>query len=216
MPSCFLLLEKLLSRRACNAQFTIGGMNDDASEKPDNGTTDSIRLGQWIAQSRDSLRVMLELRMDARLRARIDPSDILQETFIEAANRLDDFQKSGMKPKLWLRFLAQQQLLIAWRRHARAKSRDLNREAKINSLGVSGEALVNMILQTGTTPSQLLIKEESLFQMRNALEQLDEIDREVLTMRHYEQLSLDETAEVLGISSAAASKRYYRAPAENQ
>lgn len=70
---------------------------------------------------------------------------------------------------------------------------------------------MNVLLRSGTTPSQLLVKEETLFQMRNALEQLDEIDREVLTMRHFEQLSLDETAELLGISHAAASKRYYRA-----
>jgi RNA polymerase sigma-70 factor (ECF subfamily) len=187
-------------------------MNVDASDKHvDDGSSASIRIDQWISEFRDSLRMMLELRMDARLRTRIDPSDVLQETFIEAANRLDDFHNSGMKPRLWLRYLAQQQLLIAWRRHAKTKSRDVHREARIDSLSVSGEALVNMILQSGTTPSQLLIKEESLFRMRNAMEQLDEIDREVLTMRHYEQLSLDETAEVLKISTAAASKRYYRA-----
>ena len=189
----------------------MGGMDDNASTTSNFSSVNAEELESWISQYRDSLRLMLELRMDVRLRTRIDASDVLQETFLEAVRRVDEFPGSGMKPRIWLRFLAQQQLLIAWRRHALTKSRNFRRETNVDRLSISGEALLNLILQSGTTPSQLLMKEEAAVELRNALEQLDEMDREVLTMRHYEQLSLDETAHALGISAAAASKRYYRA-----
>jgi RNA polymerase sigma-70 factor (ECF subfamily) len=170
-----------------------------------------LPLTEWITAYRDSLRTMVDLRMDRRLRSRVDPSDILQETFIEAARRLAEQPASNMSPRLWLRFLARQQLLIAWRRHGGAKSRDVTREQAPESPSVSGDALLQAIAQSATSPSQHLMHEEALLKLKAGLDELEEIDREVLVMRHFEQLSIQETAESLGITVAAASKRYYRA-----
>jgi RNA polymerase sigma-70 factor (ECF subfamily) len=168
-------------------------------------------LAEWINEYRDSLRMMVDLRMDRRLRSRVDPSDILQETFIEAAKRFDEQHSSNMSPRLWLRFLARQQLIIAYRRHVVTKSRDVTREQLDDLAAVSGDALLQAVAKSGTTPSQHLMREETLTRLKTGLERLEEIDREVLVMRHFEQLSVQETAECLGISAAAASKRYYRA-----
>ena len=176
--------------------------NDDETVLP---------LTEWIRAYGDSLRTMVDLRMDRRLRSRVDPSDILQETFIEATRRLGEQQSSNMSPRLWLRFLAKQQLIIAYRRHVVAKSRDVTREITNDVPSVSGDALLHAIAQSSTTPSQLLMQEEALAKLKKGLDELEEIDREVLVMRHFEQLSIQETADCLEITVAAASRRYYRA-----
>lgn len=193
----------------CRCAVRIQGMNKPNSAS--NDQEDQLPLTEWINAYRDSLRTMVDLRMDRRLRSRVDPSDILQETFIEAARRIDEQQASDMSPRLWLRFLAKQQLMIAWRRHGLAKSRDVTREQPGDSLSVSGDALLQAIAQSATSPSQHLMHEETLVKLKTGLDELEEIDREVLVMRHFEQLSIQETAECLEISVAAASRRYYRA-----
>ena len=170
-------------------------------------------LASWIEQYQPSLQQMVQLRMDRRLRSRVDPSDILQEAFIEAARRYETYsQQSDMPPHLWLRFLVHQQLLIAHRKHVAAQARDVTREQSIDQLvSVSGETLLDLLVQSGSTPSQHLSRAENIARLYECLEELEEIDREILVMRHFEQFSINDTALSLDISVAAASQRYYRA-----
>lgn len=164
---------------------------------------------------RPRLRRMISLRLDRRLQGRVDPSDVIQEAYIDAARRLAEYSKNAPMPfYLWLRFLAGQRLLEQHRRHLGAQARDAGREISLHR-GAFPETttadLAAHFLGKLSTPSQAAIKVEQKLRLQEALNSLDPIDREILALRHFEQLSNGETAEVLALDKSAASKRYARA-----
>ena len=153
--------------------------------------------------------------MDRRLQGRIDPSDVLQETFLEAARRVVDFARDPTTSVyLWLRFLTGQKLVDLARRHLGSKMRDAGLEISIyrGSLPqASSVSLAAQLLGRFTSPSRAAIRAETQLKVQEALNRMDPIDREVLALRHFELLSNGEVATVLGLSKAAASNRYVRA-----
>jgi RNA polymerase sigma-70 factor (ECF subfamily) len=168
-----------------------------------------------MADHRARLRRMVALRLDRRLQGRVDPSDVIQEASIDAARRLAEYAKNPTMPfYLWLRFLAGQRLLEQHRRHLGAQARDVGREISLYR-GAFPETttadLAAHFLGKLSTPSQAAIRIEQKIRLQEALNTLEPIDREILALRHFEQLSNGETAEVLGLDKSAASKRYARA-----
>jgi RNA polymerase sigma-70 factor (ECF subfamily) len=156
---------------------------------------------------RERLRRMVHFRMDPRLFGRIDPEDVVQEIYLAAQQRLHAFRSDGHPLPLWLRMVGQQTLIDLHRRHLGAGKRSAAKErAFANSQCLSG-----FVAGTLTSPSQAAIRDEWKKQLNEALESMDEIDREVLTLRHFEDLSNKEVAELLGIGENAASNRYVRA-----
>lgn len=166
-------------------------------------------------QHRVRLRRTVALRLDRRLRGRIDASDVIQEAHLEAAKRLPEYLKAPAMPFfLWLRMIVGQRLMALHRRHLGVKSRDAAREVSIYR-GAQPEAtsaaLAARLIGRHTRPSQALARAEREFRLREALNSMEPLDREVLALRHFEQLSNAEAASVLGIKESAASKRYIRA-----
>lgn len=176
---------------------------------------DGAALGRLLESYRDRLRRMIALRLDPRLQARVDASDIIQETFIDASQRLDEFAKLPEMPFfLWLRLLVGRRLIDHHRKHLGAQARDAGREVSIYR-GPMPEtttaALAAKLMGKFTSPSQAAVRAERKIRLQEALNSMDTIDREVLVLRHYEQLSNGEAALVLGLDKSAASKRYARA-----
>lgn len=171
-------------------------------------------LGQLLDLHRDRLRRMILTRMDRRLRGRIDPSDVIQEAQLEAARRLPEYLRKPDVPFfVWLRFLCNQRLLALGRHHLGAQLRSAGREISIDQAasGATSAALAARLLGRLTRPSEAAIRAELKRQLRQALDQLEPIDKEILTLRHLEQLSTAETAAALGIQEEAAKKRHLRA-----
>jgi RNA polymerase sigma-70 factor (ECF subfamily) len=173
--------------------------------------------GAWnllLKRHRARLRTMIAVRMDRRLKARVDPSDVVQDVLDEANRNLDDFVRDRPLPfHAWLREIAWKRLVDLKRRHIEAAKRSVVREKDFD-LGLSDEsaaALVDRLASSGTSPSQNLMEEELRGEIRAALEALPPVDREVLILRYVERLSPSETAEALGISKNAASTRHTRA-----
>ncbi|HEV3256457.1 MAG TPA: sigma-70 family RNA polymerase sigma factor [Gemmataceae bacterium] len=171
--------------------------------------------GRLLEQHRDRLRRMLGLRLDPRLQGRIDASDVLQETYLEASARLPEYLRNPTMPFfLWLRFLAGQKLVTLHRHHLGAQMRDAGREVSIyrgRLPETSSAALAAQLLGHDTRPSEAAIRAELKIRLQEALNSMDALDREVLALRHFEQLSLAETAELLGLTESGASRRHLRA-----
>jgi RNA polymerase sigma-70 factor (ECF subfamily) len=163
----------------------------------------------------ERLLKMLRLRLDHRLRGRLDAEDILQDTYLDASQRLRDY---AAEPKmsffLWLRFLAAQKLIDAQRHHLGVEKRNVDLEVSLYR-GPMPEAtsasLAAQLLGRLTSPSLAAIRAETQVKVQEVLNAMDPTDREVLILRHFEQFSNAEVAEVLGLSKAAASKRYISA-----
>jgi RNA polymerase sigma-70 factor, ECF subfamily len=163
-----------------------------------------------FARHRPWLRQLVEWRLDDRLNARLDPSDVVQETQLEAYRRLDDFlQREPMPFRLWLRKTLDERLMMLERRHLRASSRSVERER----LPADGKSawLVERLTGGGPTASQVLVRDELAQRVREAIAGLPEMDREILLMRTFEALSYDEVAYLLRIDEQAARKRHGRA-----
>jgi RNA polymerase sigma-70 factor (ECF subfamily) len=176
---------------------------------------DQAAWGALLARSRERLRRMVTLRLDRRLKGRVDASDIIQEAHLEATARLEDYLRDPAIPLfVWLRFLAGQQLMALHRRHLGTQARDAGREIAICP-GALPEAtsasLAAQLLGRDTRASEALARAERKLRLEEALNRMDPLDREVLALRHFEQLSDAETASVLGIKESAASQRYLRA-----
>ena len=168
----------------------------------------------FFAGYRQRLKRLLQLRMDHRLRGREDASDVLQEVFIDAKQRLPHYLK---KPELsfyvWLRQLTTQRLIDIHRRHLMAKMRDVSQEVSIDRPGAkaTSTSIAALLVAQLASPSQAAIRAEMMVQIEQALEHMDEMDREVLALRHFEELKNSEVAEILGLRENAASNRYVRA-----
>jgi RNA polymerase sigma-70 factor (ECF subfamily) len=179
------------------------------------GQGDLEALGEVFSRYRNRLRRMVRLRMDPRLHGRLDPSDVLQDTYLEFARSLADYLRNPEVPVfVWLRFLTGRKLQALHRHHLGTHMRDAGREVALHHGALpqaSSESLAAQLLGRLTTPSQAAVRAELQLRVQEALDSMDAIDREVLALRHFEQLSNAETAQVLGLSEAAASNRFVRA-----
>jgi len=167
-----------------------------------------------LARHRDRLRKMIAWRLDRRLAARVDPSDVVQEVLMEASRKMDRYLRE--RPLLffpWLRSLAGEQLATLHRRHVRARGRSVLREDAgiLNLPDESAAELASRLVTSSTSPTQRALRKELRERVQQALGRLSERDREILVLRNLEQLSVADTAEVLRISAAAVKVRHLRA-----
>jgi RNA polymerase sigma-70 factor (ECF subfamily) len=153
---------------------------------------------------------MVELRIDPKLRQRVDPSDVVQEAQIEATRRVGAYlARPPMAFRLWLRQIAYDRLIMMRRKHVEAGRRAVTRELPLPDR--STVHLGRRLLSDVSSPSQHMIRGELARRVRQAMSELSEADREILLMRNFEGLSNQEAAQVLEIEPSAANKRYGRA-----
>jgi RNA polymerase sigma-70 factor (ECF subfamily) len=193
-----------------------------ASDQPDERATlrraiggDRAAWAQVLAPHRDRLRRMVALRLDQRLRGRIDPSDVLQEAFLQAAQALPRYlEQPGQLVFLWLRWLTGMTLQLLHRQHLGVQARDAGREMQLPDRPwpeASSAALAAQLLGRDTRPSVAAIRAERQRRLQEALNAMDPVDRDVLVLRHFEELTNAEVARELNLQVSAASKRYIRA-----
>jgi RNA polymerase sigma-70 factor (ECF subfamily) len=186
---------------------------DDRIERAAAGDNDAWQ--SLVAQYHDRLRRMVAVRLDPRLQGRVDPSDVLQESYLEAVRQLADYLRNPALPFfLWLRQLAGHRLFKLHRLHIGVQMRDAGREVSIYRSALpeaSSAALAARLLGRECRPSEALVRAELKLRLQEALNRMPALDREVLSLRHFEQLTTPEVARELGISEAAAGKRYVRA-----
>jgi len=172
-------------------------------------------LGALFERHRARLELMVRLRLDRRLQRRLDPADVLQEVFLDLTRRLPDYLARPTLPfVLWLRLLTGQKLVDLHRQHLGTKMRDAGLEVALHraaSPRASSASLAERLLGRLTTASRAAIRAETQLRVQRALDAMDPIDREVLVLRHFEMLSNDEAAQVLGLKPSAASNRHLRA-----
>ena len=172
-------------------------------------------LAEYFARHRERLRRMVHRRMDRRLARRVDASDILQEGYVDAARRLDEYLTEPSMPfVLWLRFLLHQRVLAAYRWHFCGQKRDARREDShycAANRDDASRAANARFAANGPTPSGAAVQAETREQLRRQINQLDPLDREIILLRHVDELSNTEAAQMLALSPSAASKRYIRA-----
>lgn len=167
-----------------------------------------------LVRHRERLKQMIAVRLDRRLAARVDPSDIVQDVLLEAARELDDYLRQRPVPFYpWLRQLAWDRLIELHRRHLHAKRRSVKREQPLapHLSDESAMQLADRVLARQSSPSDRAIRSELRTRVRTALDQLGERDREVLVLRHLEHLSTREIAAVLGIREGTVKVRHLRA-----
>ena len=176
---------------------------------------DKQALNELIGRHRARLRRMVELRLDRRLQSRIDASDVIQEAYVEVVRRLGEYLSEPSYPLfLWLRLIVGERLLKLHRHHLGTKMRDAELEVSIYRGALpaaSSAALAAQLLGKHTSPTQAAMRAERMMRLQQALNTLEPMDREVLSLRHFEEMSLAETALSLGIEQSAAAKRYIRA-----
>jgi RNA polymerase sigma-70 factor (ECF subfamily) len=161
---------------------------------------------------RGRLRHMVALRLDRRLAARMDPSDVVQEALVEAARRLDDYLRDRPLPFYpWLRRLAWDQVVRLHHRHVAAGRRSVTREEPPPLPDESALALADRLLAAGPDPADAALRRELRQRVRDALDRLPPADREVLVLRFLERLTAAEAAAVLGVSAGAVKVRQFRA-----
>ena len=178
----------------------------------DVGEGDDAAVNELIERHRGAIRRMVAARMDRGMAGRVDASDIVQEALIEAHRRLSDYLSDGSMPfHLWLRQIAKDRLIDAHRRH-RAQRRDVGREQNMTARAdQSSLDLAAQLCDMELTPAAQALRKELEGRFWSAIEELDEADREIVLMRHQEQLGNGEVAELLDLSPAAAGMRYLRA-----
>ena len=168
-----------------------------------------------LARHRDAVRRMIELRLDHAIVQRVDASDVVQEVLVEVSRRLQEYlQKPVMPFHLWLRHIAKDHLIDAHRKHHQAKKRGVDREQPLAAPGWAEQSsldLAGQLVDQELTPASAAIRHELERRLQDALAKLDDDDREMILMRHYEQLPNQEVAAALGLTEAAASMRYLRA-----
>jgi RNA polymerase sigma-70 factor (ECF subfamily) len=173
---------------------------------------DAAAVEQLLVRHRDRLAQMVAVRMDDRLGARVDPSDVVQETLAIAARRLPEYlRNSSLAFYPWLRQIAWTRLVDLHRCHVAASKRSVSREEPMGLPDSSTMQLANWLATGGTGPLRHLLREELRERVRSAMAQLGTEDREILLLRHLEELSYAECAVILGTSEAAAMQRHVRA-----
>jgi RNA polymerase sigma-70 factor (ECF subfamily) len=176
---------------------------------------DEPALAELFARYRDRLRKMVRLRLDRRMYGRLDASDVLQEVYLDVARRFPEYAAApAVSFYVWLRALTGQRLIDLHRQHLGAQMRDAGQEVSLYRGALpqaSSESLAQQLLAGLTSPTQAAVRAEMQLKLQEALNSMDPIDREVVVLRHFEELNNVETAAVLGIETSAASKRYLRA-----
>ncbi|MCA9049560.1 MAG: sigma-70 family RNA polymerase sigma factor [Planctomycetaceae bacterium] len=189
----------------------LGELSNDVAEIVErlrNGVP--AALAELFMRFQDRLLRLIDVRLDRRLRPRIDPDDVLQEAYVDASQRIDDFlNRDRSNPAIWLRLIVLQRLQLTVRRHLLTGKRDARREISFrdDSGSQPGFGLAGSV----TSPSMAASRSEALLRIEQLLGQLPETDREILLLRHFEQVTNEEAAEILGISGKAANNRYARA-----
>jgi RNA polymerase sigma-70 factor (ECF subfamily) len=168
---------------------------------------DDAMMAPLVERYRERLLRMVHFRLDPRLVGRLDAEDVLQEAWIEAEKRLAAFRADQKPFLIWIRLIVQQTMVDLHRKHLGAKMRSAGREVGAPASGTLSGFFVAHV----TSPSGAVMREELRQKIEAALANMDEIDREVLLLRHFEELSNKEAALVLGIQENAASNRYVRA-----
>jgi RNA polymerase sigma-70 factor (ECF subfamily) len=190
-----------------NPPETLDLLNDVRHGKQD-------AVDQLLARHRDAVRRLIDMRLDRAIAGRVDASDIVQEVLLEASQRLNEYLVNPAMPfHLWLRHIAQDHLIDAHRRHRQAKRRSVDRERRMQA-GLrdhSSIELIGQLIDRELTPATAAIRQEMQERFQTAVACLEDDDRDVILMRHFEQLSNQEVAETLGVTEAAASMRYLRA-----
>jgi RNA polymerase sigma-70 factor, ECF subfamily len=176
---------------------------------------DEAAFAEVFARYRPRLKRMVKLRMDRRLYGRVDDSDVLQEAYLDLSKRLPEYAAQGDYPFfLWMRLVTGQRLAQVHRQHLGAAMRNADVEVSLYR-GALPQAstmfLASQLLGRFTSVSEKAAQAEIRVKLQEVLNAMDATDREVLALRHFEELTNDETARVLEISPAAASKRYIRA-----
>ncbi len=168
-------------------------------------------VGQLLTRHRDSLVRMVRSRLSRGVAQRVDASDIVQDALVEASRRLDDYLRDPPMPfHAWLRQLARDRLVDTFRRHL-ADKRNVAREQPLVARDDSAADPAALLRDGGPSPSAEVLKQEFAQRYQAALEQLDETSREIVLMRHHEQLTNTQAAELLGVKPPAAAMRYLRA-----
>lgn len=170
-------------------------------------------LTEFFESIRPRLEKIVRFRIDPAFQARIDPADVLQEAFLQIAKRHQELvQTQQVHPLVWIRQRVLQTLWDMQRTHGRDK-RSVHRELAMPLAGSNTTSIImaRWLADDRTSPSQAMIQDEEQHRLQRALESMNEIDREILAMRHFEYLTNLQTAQALGISPTAASNRYVRA-----
>ena len=176
---------------------------------------DQCALAELFLRYRERLSKLVRLRLDRRMSGRIDVSDVLQETYLDVVRRFTEFAANPAVPfYLWVRALTGQRLIDLHRHHLGARMRDAGREVSLYRGALPQASTVSLaqnLLAGLTSPTQAAVRAELQVKLQEALNGMDPVDREVVVLRHFEELSNADAAAVLGIETAAASKRYIRA-----
>ena len=186
---------------------------DDLLRRAASGEGEAV--AELFSHYRDRLKRMVLLRLDRRLQGKIDASDVLQEAYLDVARRAREIGSQPTMPFfLWLRLLTGQRLLAIHRSHFGTRLRDVGQEVALLHGAMpqaTSASLAAQLLGRFTSPSLAAMRAEMKLRLQEALNSMDPIDREVLVLRHFEELSNAETAEILGLQKTAASNRYVRA-----
>src|SRR5262245_20029910 len=186
---------------------------DDLLARPRPG--DPTALAALFDRYRDRLRHMVRLRLDRRLAGRLDTSDVIQEAYLEADKRFAEYLRDPAIPVfLWLRLVTGQKLTDLHRHHLGARMRDAGMEVSLHRGALpqaSSVSLAELLLGRLTSPTRAAQRAEMQLRLQEALNNMDAIDREVLVLRHFEELTNAEAAQALGLEKTAASNRYIRA-----
>ncbi len=177
------------------------------------GDTDAVN--RLMDRHRDAVRRMIQMRLDHAVSRRVDASDVVQDVLLEATQRMNDYIRNpGMPFHLWLRQLAKDRVIDMHRRHRAARRRSVDREQPLNGIHTderSAADLAQLLVDAELTPAAASVRKEMEQQFLNALALLDESDREIIIMRHFEHLGNGEVAQALNLSPPAAGMRYLRA-----
>ncbi len=175
----------------------------------------SAALADVFEKFRSRLRRMVEIRLDRRVAGRVDPSDVLQDVYMDASRQLESYLATpSLSVFLWLRLLTGQRLMMTHRHHLGVQKRNARLEVAPpvrTSPSVDPLSLSRLFAGSITSPSRAAMRNEVRMQLLAVLEKMDTVDCEILSLRHFEELSNGEVAQELGISTGAASKRYIRA-----
>lgn len=193
----------------------MGSMSEEHAELLSQARQGDTRaIAELFNAHRERLRRLIHIRLDPRLAGRIDASDVLQETYVDIHKRIHEYTGGDLPFFLWLRLKVQHRLVDLHRFHLGAKKRSATKEISLRHGMMpmaSSASLASKLLGKMTSASNAAIRDETRLRVQDALNQMDEIDREVLVLRHFEDLTNAEVSQVLSINASAASNRYVRA-----
>ena len=176
---------------------------------------DQTAWNALLLRHRSAVQRLVYMRLDNRIRQRVGVSDVVQDVMIEANRRIDRYlQNPGIDFHLWLRQIAKDRIIDAHRRHRTTAKRSVDRERRLFQGGGANHSTMNLenqLRDDDLTPAALATRHEMASRMEEALLKLNELDRDIIIMRHYEQLTNDEISKALDLKPAAASMRYLRA-----